>query len=97
MAATLRFTRGVRDSLDSGPYKISGVVDRLGVVGPSRVRLIERRTNRLVREVWSNTLGEYLFDYIAYQYQGYYVIAMDHVAPLENAVIADFVTPVLRA
>jgi hypothetical protein len=97
VASTLRLTRFSWDSLDSGNYKISGVVDKLGVVGVKRVRLIERRTNRLVREVWSNAFGEYLFDYIVYQYQGYYVIAMDHGASLENAVIADFVTPVLRS
>lgn len=96
MAVLLRVRRMGWDVLDGGGYKISGVVDKLGVVGVKRVRLISRITNRLVREVWSNVSGEYVFDYIAYQYRGYMVIAMDHENTLENAAIADFVTPVPR-
>lgn len=57
-----------------------------------RVRLFERRDNRVVREVWSDpATGEYVFDFLD-QARRYVVIAYDHTGTF-NAEIRDNVTP----
>ena len=57
-----------------------------------RVRLFDRRDNRLVRETWSNPVtGAYSFDYIN-PARLYVVIAYDHTG-IFNAEIRDSVTP----
>lgn len=59
-----------------------------------RVRLFDRRDNRLVREVWSDpTTGAYKFEFINPD-RRYVVIAYDH-AGVYNAEIRDNITPVL--
>lgn len=81
--------------LDGGGYIISGTVDELGQVGSYRVRLYDRVSGRFVRETWSDTAGEYDFDYIAYREQGYFIVAHDHGDNPLNAAIADLATPEL--
>lgn len=57
-----------------------------------RVRLFDRRDNRLVRETWSSPeTGAYSFDYIN-PARLYVVIAYDHTGVF-NAEIRDNVTP----
>ena len=57
-----------------------------------RVRLFDRRDNRLVRETWSNpATGAYSFEYIN-PARTYVVIAYDHTGVF-NAEIRDNVTP----
>lgn len=59
-----------------------------------RVRLFERRDNRLVRETWSNPVtGAYGFDYIN-PARLYVVVSYDHTG-VYNAEILDAVTPEL--
>lgn len=57
-----------------------------------RVRLFDRRDNRLVREAWSDPVtGAYSFEYIN-PGRTYVVIAYDHTGVF-NAEIRDSVTP----
>ena len=57
-----------------------------------RVRLFDRRDNRLVRETWSDPVtGAYAFEYIN-PARLYVVIAYDHTG-VYNAEIRDSVTP----
>ena len=57
-----------------------------------RVRLFDKRDNRLVREVWSDpATGAYAFEYINPARQ-YVVIAYDHTG-VYNAEIRDAITP----
>lgn len=83
-----------RDMQDGGLYRITNVVDRLGVVGSYRVRLFDRYSGRMVREVWSDASGNYSFDYLAYRDKGYCAVAYDHTDEPRNAGIADLLTPV---
>lgn len=92
-AAIARNARFSRDTVDGGPYRVRGAVTELGVAGPYRVRLFERRDARCIRETWSAADGSYSFVDIAYRYQGYFVVAYDHGDSPHNAAIADLVTP----
>lgn len=57
-----------------------------------RIRLFDRRDNRLVREVWSDPVtGAYSFEYIN-PVRLYVVIAYDHTGAY-NAEIRDAITP----
>lgn len=59
-----------------------------------RVRLFDRRDNRLVRETWSDPVtGAYAFEYINAARQ-YVVIAYDH-SGVYNAEVLDALTPEL--
>jgi len=59
-----------------------------------RVRLFDKRDNRLVREVWSDPVtGAYVFEYIN-PARLYVVIAYDHTGAY-NAEIRDAITPEL--
>lgn len=59
-----------------------------------RVRLIDRRDSRLVRETWSDpTTGAYAFEHIAMD-RRYVVIAYDHTG-VYNAEILDNLAPEL--
>lgn len=81
------------DQQDGGGCRIRGTVSELGVTGRYRVRLFDRRSGRCIRETWSDTDGSYVFNFVAYRYQGYFTIAHDHTEPLHNAAIADLLTP----
>lgn len=78
---------------DGGRQRVRGTITELGVPGPYRVRLFDRRTGRLLRETWSAADGAYQFAGIAYRPQGYVVVAHDRGADPLNAAIADLVTP----
>jgi len=61
-----------------------------------RVRLFDKRDNRLVREVWSDPVtGAYVFEYIN-PVRLYVVIAYDHTGQY-NAVVSDNLAPVLMS
>jgi hypothetical protein len=81
------------DVVDGGSFRIAGTVDELGSAGKYRVRLFDRQSARCIRETWSATDGSYSFDWIAYRYRGYFVIAYDHGDNPVNAAIADMITP----
>lgn len=77
----------------SGQYRITGTVTELGVVGAYRVRLYERHKGMQLLETWSDNNGQYVFNYLEYIANFYFVIAHDHSSPQYNAAIADLVTP----
>jgi len=81
------------DIEDGGSYQITGTVDELGVPGRYRVRLFDRISGRLIREIWSAADGTYSFQNLAYRPQGYFVVAYDHGENPHNAAIADLMTP----
>lgn len=81
------------DLEDGGSYQITGTVDELGVPGRYRVRLFDRISGRLIREIWSAADGTYSFQNLAYRPQGYFVVAYDHGENPHNAAIADLMTP----
>ncbi len=78
----------------SGWYRITGIVDRLGVVGSYHVALFDARNQQLLADTWSTSAGAYTFDYLAYIPNGYFVVAHDRQTggPF-NAAIADLITP----
>lgn len=90
-----RFSRppAWQDREDGGNYQITGTVDELGVAGRYRVRLLDRYSGRLIREIWSDSDGNYAFTRIAYRPEGYFLVAHDYGGDPLNAAIADLVTP----
>ena len=56
-----------------------------------RVRLYEKRSGMLIREIWSNSTGAYTFKYLNTDYT-YYVTAFDHTNTYE-AVASDNLVP----
>ena len=48
-----------------GTYRIAGTAQRLGVGCKKRIRLMDRRTGILIRELWSANDGAFSFDYLA--------------------------------
>lgn len=78
---------------ESGRYRISEHVSRLGLAGAYRVCLYSRRSGILIAETVSNTDGAYTFDCIAYKLGGYFVVAFDDTGQPVNAAIADYITP----
>lgn len=93
MAGVIMTGAVTRDIEYGGPYRVTGTIDELGVLGRYRVRLFDRVSGRLLRETWSDSDGNYAFEHIAYRSQGYILIAHDHGASPQNAAIADLVTP----
>lgn len=81
------------DIYDGGMYRITGSVEELGVAGCYRVRLFDRVSGRCLKQTWSAADGSYLFNYIAYRANGYFIVAYDHGDNPFNAAIADLVTP----
>lgn len=77
-----------------GPYRVSGIVSRLGVPGAYIVFLFDRLTKQPLFRTISDTSGNYSFNYVAHRALGYFVIAFDHTSSPENAAIADLMTPV---
>lgn len=76
-----------------GAYRIAGTVNELGVNGSYRVRLYKRQNGEVIAETWSASNGSYAFNYLANISNGYFVVAHDHTTPLNNAAIADLITP----
>jgi len=81
-----------RHVMDTGVYRIAGVVDIKGapnVPVVRRVLLFTARGKRLIAETWSNSDGSYVFNFLP---QGQYdVITYDHTSAY-RAVIADNLT-----
>lgn len=92
-STTLRNALYSYDMRHGGNYRIVGTVTELGVPGAYRVRLYERRTALLVREAWSDSNGNYAFNFIAYRDKGYFAVAHDNDGNPLNAAIADLITP----
>lgn len=79
------------DVFDGGGGRISDQVTSDGVPVSRRVRLIDRRSGRLIRETWSDPVsGAYAFERIATD-RHYLVYALDHTGQ-HNAVIVDSVS-----
>jgi len=76
-----------------GIYRIRGRVDRLGVYGAYPAVLFSHVTNAPIDRGWSDADGWYIFNWLAYVPQGYYVVAFDPSNPPENAGIATLITP----
>lgn len=76
-------------TLFNGLYRVTGT---LAVAGPPDVpvarkgRLIDTKSGRIAREVWSDVAGNYSFDYVAYG--PWTVLFHDHTGTY-NAVVAD--------
>lgn len=81
-----------RDMVDGGGYRIHGTAKKQGWPGRYRIRLFDRLSGRLVREVWSAPNGAYSIEYIAYRYQGYFATLHDS-APYKYLDGRDYVTP----
>ncbi len=86
------------DRVDGGYYHAHGTAaekdgNAAAVPGSYRVRLFDKRSGRLIRELWSASDGTYDFPYIAYRDKGYTIILYDHGANPKTAVTADFYTP----
>lgn len=83
------------DLEDGGAYRVVGTTKEVALPTNTplsrRVRLHNERDGRLVREVWSDAQGNYIFDEIKGDRQ-YSVIAYDHTGTY-RAVIADNITP----
>lgn len=81
----------VRDAEDGGFGRLAATVKQVGTPNSPvwrRVRLLDRRTGRCIRETWSDPVtGLYEFTYIALNRE-YTVVAYDHTG-VHNAVIAD--------
>jgi len=81
-----------------GIGRIYGTASRQGAPARRLVRLYDRRTGDLVRQIWSEPAsGAYAFDWIAMRPYGYTVIEydlpLDLLATPFNACIRHFVTP----
>lgn len=83
----------VNDLRGSGPYRITGSVDKLGVAGAYLVRLYERDSGRPFAQVWSDPSGAYSFPSLPYRERGYFAVSFDHGANPVNAAVADLITP----
>lgn len=82
------------DVVDGGAYRIAGNVAIDGTPAtPVRrqVRLHLKTTGRLVREVWSDTAGDFAFEKIA---PGEYIVLSTDYTRTYNAVVADAVSAV---
>ncbi len=84
-----------RDLEFGGRYQIVGTAQRLGASARKRVRLHDRRTGMLVREVWSATDGSFSFTDLKNAPEAYIVMELDDLAnnPWLDPACADRVTP----
>ena len=84
-----------RDMEFGGRYQIVGTAQRLGASARKRVRLHDRRTGMLVREVWSESDGSFAFTYLKNAPEDYIVMELDDLAnnPWLDQACADRVTP----
>lgn len=75
-----------------GTGKVNGTVDRLGVPGPYRVRLLDRATGALVGVTVSSTAGDYTVANAALG-RMYQAVAQDDGPDPVQAAAADYLTP----
>ena len=76
-----------------GPYKVTGIVDKLGQVGQYKVRLYDRQTGYLIQQVWSNPDGSYEFTGLNNRPNAYMTIGIDDTGSPVNAAVCDYITP----
>lgn len=69
---------------------IKGVVNKQGLPVPCRVRLYERTTGQILRDITTDEQGNYEFDHLVKI--AYYITAFDPLRQF-NAVIQDNVRP----
>lgn len=79
------------DPVDGGLGVITGVTTVENVPRSRRVRLYEKLSGRLIRETFSNSVGQYTFANIDATRE-YFVVAHDHLR-VYNAVVQDMLTP----
>lgn len=76
------------DTADGGVYRVTGVVTSNGVYASRKVRLIDQKSGRQVRETWSNaTTGGYAFNYI--RPGTWVVLGLDHTGAYDPEAKAD--------
>lgn len=97
MAGRLLNTLLRRDLEFGGVYQIVGTAQRLGAAARKRVRLHDRRSGILIREVWSESDGSFAFTYLKNAPEAYIVMELDDLAndPWLDPACADRVTPEL--
>jgi len=80
-----------------GRYQIVGTAQRLGASSRKRIRLHDRRSGILIREVWSATDGSFAFTDLKNAPEAYIVMELDDLAndPWLDPACADRVTPEL--
>ncbi len=90
MTLTLR-----RDMVFGGNYQIIGTAQRLGANARKRIRMHDRKSGYLVREIFSNADGSFSIAYISGTNQGYIVMELDDLDndPWLDPACADRVTP----
>ena len=78
-----------------GGYQIVGTAQRLGASSRKRIRLHDRRSGILIREVWSATDGSFAFTDLKNAPEAYIVMELDDLAnnPWLDPACADRVTP----
>ena len=84
-----------RDLEFGGRYQIVGTAQRLGASSRKRIRLHDRRSGILIREVWSATDGSFAFTDLKNAPEAYIVMELDDLAnnPWLDQACADRVTP----
>jgi len=80
-----------------GAYRIAGTAQRIGAGSRKRIRLHDRKTGYLIREIFSNPDGSFTMDYLKLIDQGYIVMELDDLDndPWLDPACADRVTPEL--
>ena len=78
-----------------GGHQIIGTAQRLGANARKRIRLHDRRTGLLIREVWSELDGSFAFTYLKNAPESYIVMELDDESntPWLDPACADRVTP----
>ena len=78
------------DPIENGDYSIKGQVKELGNNIPCRVRLFEKSTGRMIKDVATDEVGNYKF--LNLMKTRFFLVA-HHPENQYNAVIADLVVP----
>jgi hypothetical protein len=83
------------DALFGGNYQIVGTAQRLGANARKRIRLHDRKTAVLIREVWSEIDGSFAFLNLKYAPEAYIVMELDDLNndPWLDPSCADRITP----
>lgn len=80
-----------------GVFKVSGTVTKYSLPANlplrRRVRLLQQLTGLVIRETWSDTSGNYLFDFVSNE--PFTIVVYDH-EKVYRAVVADNIAPVPR-
>lgn len=95
MAGRLLQTLVRRDLEFGGAHQIVGTAQRLGAASRKRIRLHDRKTGILIREVWSESDGSFAFTYLKNAPEAYIVMELDDESndPWLDPACADRVSP----